>query len=405
MATALMRETFFGIHGPAWTGLHGMEHPPYFVEAHYMGFREMEPTYSVYGEPHFSPYDSSSFPVGISGSPSFVHVGEPMYYETLGHLGSLRPPYSIPMHGYPKEASYEDVPQHGPTRSSSSVPSYSAVRSEAREPRPKQQKVAPEIELKVPMCCSKCEGKMREILRKLEGVTDVVADRHSSKVTVIGKVDPEVVLKKAQKQKKKADFWTKDIYSKAFIDFIQSKTGRAEPEEEITSSYHQHLSMDECESHHAYEESESLSSFEEYPGFYPERDAHAPYDGDAQYGDNEFSDRNRGYYHAYSYGKRNDQPTYGRPSHEYMQESYASRDDRSPYEGYGVEHYDRFEPAYGAEDRLPYYERESRSAYEDYRSPYYSESSSYRPSQSYGPSEGYIPSEISNPGYMKRVIY
>lgn len=136
-------QTFFGIHGPAWTGLHGMEHPPYFVEAHYMGFREMEPTYSVYGEPHFSPYDSSSFPVGISGSPSFVHVGEPMYYETLGHLGSLRPPYSIPMHGYPKEASYEDVPQHGPTRSSSSVPSYSAVRSEAREPRPKQQKVAP----------------------------------------------------------------------------------------------------------------------------------------------------------------------------------------------------------------------------------------------------------------------
>lgn len=26
-----------------------------------------------------------------------------------------------------------------------------------------------EIELKVPMCCSKCEGKMRETLRKLEG--------------------------------------------------------------------------------------------------------------------------------------------------------------------------------------------------------------------------------------------
>lgn len=38
--------------------------------------------------------------------------------------------------------------------------------------------------------------------------------------------------------------------------------------------------MDECESYYVYEESESLLFFEEYLGFYLERDVYVLYDGD-----------------------------------------------------------------------------------------------------------------------------
>jgi copper chaperone CopZ len=240
------------------------------------------------------------------------------------------------------------------------------------------------------MCCSKCETKVKEVLRKVAGVVDVITDRHSSLVTVCGKVDPQVALKAVQKTKKKADFYRKQIYSDNFINFIQSKTVRSEPEEEpeLTSSYHQHAPSESGDSyHHAYEDNENLSSYEEYPG----RDHDHDHDHDHDYHDDaerssvhsftiEEDDlmKQRGYYSA----------SYGVPSSSSfnrVEESYRTVDDRP-----------RYEPpfySYGAPERTPYYERESTSMYGDYNS-------SYRPSQDYTPSQGYGP----NPGYMKRVI-
>lgn len=65
----------------------------------------------------------------------------------------------------------------------------------------------PVLELKVPMCCSKCEEKVRDELEDLEGVRDVVTDQYNQRVTVTGYVDPFRALKKVRKVKKKSDFF------------------------------------------------------------------------------------------------------------------------------------------------------------------------------------------------------
>jgi len=197
-------------------------------------------------------------------------------------------------------------------------------------------------------------------------------------VTVSGKVDPQVVLKQAQKIKRKAEFLTKDIYSRAFIDFIQSKTGRAEPEPEVTSSYHQHAPSEEGDCHHAYEESENLSSYEEYPG-YSERE-----ENEMELPSSHTMFENREHHNQYNYGSRGDMGMpYGMPSSSsfgHVENTYGTVDDRPRYES---PYFEPVQPSFG--ERVPYYEN-------------YGETSSYRPSQGYGPSG------VSNPGYMKRVI-
>ena len=65
----------------------------------------------------------------------------------------------------------------------------------------------PVLELKVPMCCSKCEEKVRDELEDLEGVRDVVTDQYNQRVTITGYVDPFRALKKVRKVKKKSDFF------------------------------------------------------------------------------------------------------------------------------------------------------------------------------------------------------
>lgn len=65
----------------------------------------------------------------------------------------------------------------------------------------------PILELKVPMCCNKCEEKVKEHLKELEGVHDVVCDQTKQRVTVAGPVDPFLALRKAKKVKKKSDFF------------------------------------------------------------------------------------------------------------------------------------------------------------------------------------------------------
>lgn len=60
----------------------------------------------------------------------------------------------------------------------------------------------PVIELTVPMCCAKCQEKVKEELEELDGVRDVVADQYNQRVTVTGFVDPLKALRKVKKVKK-----------------------------------------------------------------------------------------------------------------------------------------------------------------------------------------------------------
>jgi copper chaperone CopZ len=70
----------------------------------------------------------------------------------------------------------------------------------------------PVLLLKVPMCCDKCEEKVREELNELPGVQTIECDQSNQKVTVTGHVDPILALKQVKKVKKKSDFFPVDSY-------------------------------------------------------------------------------------------------------------------------------------------------------------------------------------------------
>jgi len=85
----------------------------------------------------------------------------------------------------------------------------------------------PVVELVVPMCCSKCQEKVRENMLELRGVQSVRTDLHMQRVLVTGFVDPIKALKKAKKVKKDAMLTTPS--SAAFGgDYNLSKYRRSE---------------------------------------------------------------------------------------------------------------------------------------------------------------------------------
>ncbi|XP_024377810.1 uncharacterized protein [Physcomitrium patens] len=65
----------------------------------------------------------------------------------------------------------------------------------------------PTYEFRVPMCCSKCEEKVREELLELQGVCDIFTDQLSERVAVTDFVNPYHALKKMKRIKKKSNFW------------------------------------------------------------------------------------------------------------------------------------------------------------------------------------------------------
>ena len=70
----------------------------------------------------------------------------------------------------------------------------------------------PVLELRVPMCCEKCQEKVKEELEELEGVRSVHCDQYNQRVTVTGFVDPLRALKKVKKVKKKSEFFNAGSY-------------------------------------------------------------------------------------------------------------------------------------------------------------------------------------------------
>ncbi|KAG0563578.1 hypothetical protein KC19_8G042700 [Ceratodon purpureus] len=66
----------------------------------------------------------------------------------------------------------------------------------------------PIVEFMVPLCCGKCEEKVREELENVEGVYKVLCDQHNQRVTVYSTLDPERLLKRVKRIKKKSYFWS-----------------------------------------------------------------------------------------------------------------------------------------------------------------------------------------------------
>ncbi|KAA8526059.1 hypothetical protein F0562_007841 [Nyssa sinensis] len=63
------------------------------------------------------------------------------------------------------------------------------------------------VELKVRMCCTGCERVVKNAISKLRGVDSVEVDLEMEKVTVIGYVDRNKVLKAVRRAGKRTEFW------------------------------------------------------------------------------------------------------------------------------------------------------------------------------------------------------
>ncbi|KAF8413420.1 hypothetical protein HHK36_001403 [Tetracentron sinense] len=63
------------------------------------------------------------------------------------------------------------------------------------------------VELKVRMCCTGCERVVKNAILKLRGVDSIEVDLEMEKVTVIGYVDRNKVLKAVRRSGKRAEFW------------------------------------------------------------------------------------------------------------------------------------------------------------------------------------------------------
>lgn len=90
---------------------------------------------------------------------------------------------------------------------SAKEPSYIVMGEDGRAHYGRRPRV---VELLVPMCCTKCEEKVRENMLELEGVQGVIVDPTTQRVTVTGFVDPLRTLKKARKVKRDSQLLSGD---------------------------------------------------------------------------------------------------------------------------------------------------------------------------------------------------
>jgi cation transport ATPase len=63
------------------------------------------------------------------------------------------------------------------------------------------------VELWMPICCNKCERRVKQHLESIQGAEEVTTDQVSKKVTVTGDMDPNFVLRCAQSHKEGSTFW------------------------------------------------------------------------------------------------------------------------------------------------------------------------------------------------------
>ncbi|XP_009768351.1 heavy metal-associated isoprenylated plant protein 30 [Nicotiana tabacum] len=63
------------------------------------------------------------------------------------------------------------------------------------------------VELKVRMCCTGCERVVKDAVFKLRGIESVEVELEMEKVTVVGYVERNKVLKAVRRGGKKAEFW------------------------------------------------------------------------------------------------------------------------------------------------------------------------------------------------------
>ncbi|WCJ40284.1 Heavy metal transport/detoxification superfamily protein [Euphorbia peplus] len=77
------------------------------------------------------------------------------------------------------------------------------------------------IELKVSViCCDGCKRKVKKTLQGIEGVLKTEIDELQPKVTVLGNVDPNILIKRLLKAGKQAEIWNQNaVKEKKQVEF------------------------------------------------------------------------------------------------------------------------------------------------------------------------------------------
>jgi len=84
---------------------------------------------------------------------------------------------------------------------------YTALPSVAHRAVSNTSFSVPIVEFMVPLCCRKCEEKVKEELENDEGVYKVVCDLYNQRVTVSSSRDPNWLLRRIKRMKKNSHFW------------------------------------------------------------------------------------------------------------------------------------------------------------------------------------------------------
>ncbi|CAN6466005.1 unnamed protein product [Victoria cruziana] len=107
------------------------------------------------------------------------------------------------------------------------------------------------VELKVRMDCDGCELKVKNVLSSMKGVESVTINRKQQKVTVVGRVDANKVLKRAKATGKKAELWPYVPYSLVTYPYIAQAYDKKAPPgyvrnvEQVVSSNYESRRQDE----------------------------------------------------------------------------------------------------------------------------------------------------------------
>ncbi|KAG5231857.1 heavy metal-associated isoprenylated plant protein [Salix suchowensis] len=94
------------------------------------------------------------------------------------------------------------------------------------------------IELKVSVnCCDGCKRKVKKVLQSVEGVLKTEIDPLHPKVTVLGNVDPQILIKRLLKTGKQAELWSSG----------NQNAGKEKKEADIPVAKEKGKSKSECE--------------------------------------------------------------------------------------------------------------------------------------------------------------
>ncbi|KAI4312787.1 hypothetical protein MLD38_037579 [Melastoma candidum] len=109
------------------------------------------------------------------------------------------------------------------------------VSADHRHDMPKSRQLSLQtVELKVRMCCEGCERVVKNAIHKLRGVDSVEVNLELEKVTVVGYVDRNKVLKAVRRAGKRAEFWP---YPNPPLYFTSSKDYFRDTTSEFKESY------------------------------------------------------------------------------------------------------------------------------------------------------------------------